>query len=236
MSNNFYDLFLSYSRSSLKLANKIIYSLEKYGIIVWFDRTDVLLGCDIKSNLCQVIKRVSNWIGMIVLIDSEYLHKEWCKMELDYALKNKINILPIFYKVEKNDLPCEYSFLKKMNVVTIRKDSDIDYTINKLLDFIIFHPNDLKFRTIRHKLSPYLLTSYTEKSRTQNEKVICADNLALFLEIILGSSMSHYERVLVNIIHIKTIELYSIGEISFYDIKIICHATNMLLKIFTLIE
>lgn len=234
MNNSNYDLFFSYSRSTLRIATRIIHILEEYGLVIWFDRTDVPLGCHIKNNLNNIMNQAESWVGMISLIDNEYLFKEWCKMELDYAMENKIHIFPILYEIEKTDLISDYSYLKNLNIVTIRHDNDIDYAINKLLDSIIFHFNVLpQKKPIYGKVFYLLSQSYANTPRLKNEKVICANNVALFIETKLKSLISHYERILINIIHLKTTKLYSNDGLEQYDFKVVCHAANILLEIFT---
>lgn len=217
-----YNLFFSYSRSSVDLAQKILIQLEKTGLVIWFDRYDVILGCEINDSLHKILKDVNNWLGMIVLVDNEYLYKDWCTTEVDYAISNNIPIFPIFYQYEKSDLPMKYAFFKELNIVTIRELSDVEYAYNKLLVAIIKkikpepllfdHDNDIFLEFIKH---------YNCLLPCSFEKIIWADNIAHYIEIVTDNNIGHFNQILINIIHDKVSGYYISEKIVAYDRKII---------------
>ena len=75
-----------------------------------------------------------------------------------------------------------------------------------------------------------LVESYNNKTRVDVEKIICADNIASYLETLGSKNIGHYERVLINIIHIKTKDLYLGEKISLYDAKTVFHSVDKLLS------
>lgn len=113
MTESKFDLFISYSRDMIKFTLKLVYLLESYGVIVWFDQNDVHIGCYIKSNLVNVIVESQDWLGMVAIINISYLRKEWCLIELREAERNKVNLYPLLIQMEKTYLPHGFDYLKK---------------------------------------------------------------------------------------------------------------------------
>lgn len=223
-----YDLFFSYSRSNLDVACNLIFRLEKYGLHIWFDRNDVLLGCEIENNIYRVLENAKAWMGMIALVDSEYLTKKWCTMELEYAISNNIYLFPVFINIEKKDLPPDFAFLTAYNIVTIRNSEGIEYAVDKLIDSIIERTNSLINIDTDKTILGDLVNSYKCLPRTNPNKIICADNIVQYLEITHNKEFGHFERFLANVVHQKTKYLYSTDKVSLYDIKIACHAIEKL--------
>lgn len=225
-----FDLFLSYSRNSIILAEKISNELEKYGLFVWFDRTDVILGSEIKYNLMYTLDAARHWLGIILLFDETYFSKEWCIHELELSLKNKITLFPILYGMEKATIPSKYSTLKDINMVTIRKQDDFDYAINKILSAIISKNPPTETVNLHSEIFQTLVKSYNCLTRAESERVICADNIARFLECAIFDKLTHYDLFLTKVIHNKCSKLFQLDSLSNYDIKVVCDANNMLLR------
>ncbi len=211
------------------MAEKIANELEKYGLFVWFDRTDVILGSEIYNNLLNTLNAAQNWLGVILLFDETYFYKEWCVQELESSLNNKLTLFPILYGIEKSTIPLKYSFLKTINMVTIRKQDDFGYTINKILNALIVN---LPMETINLHSEIYqsLIGSYNRLTRAESEKVICADNIARFLECSLLYELDHFDSFLVKVIHNKCSMLFKLDKIGVYDVKVTCNATDILLR------
>lgn len=229
MGDKHYDLFLSYSRYSLDTAERIERELEKYGLLVWLDRTDVILGSEIYTNLSDVLTKAKEWLGVMLLLDKTYFSKEWCIRELDLSIQNKLHIYPILNKMEKNDIPEKYSFLKSYNMVTLRGEKDMEYVINKILDALLqeYHLSEININT--STIYDKLVLAYYNQTRADIEKVICADNLMRYLEC--SSSQAHklLNCFLAKIIHNKCCKLFSTGELNSFDIKIVCHAADIVI-------
>lgn len=230
MSRKCFDLFLSYSRSSLDIASQLIHELEMYGIRVWFDRTDVVMGSQIKQNLKNVIEMSHEWIGMLALMDQAYFDKEWCITELKYAIEYKVRLLPILYKFEKNEIPSSFSFLRELNIVTIRNQEDITYAINKILDCIVMNIDIVNRVQNANSIIKTLIMSYNNYSHIENEKIICSDNIAYYLEYLYGDLLTHNERILIKIIHNKTKLLFQCGELTYFDYKLVFRTVEKVLS------
>lgn len=229
-----YDFFFSYSRETVEIANKLICNLEEYGIRIWYDRTDVVLGCNIRESLYSILNGVkeSAWIGVIVMLDKSYFSKEWCLLELDFALRNKLKIFPILCGISKEDIPKKYAILKTINMVTIPPDNDLEYCINKIL-YVVIKYNEFTYRSILNStLLECLLIAYNKALTVSFEKCICADNIAYYIETTETTRLHYNEQQLINLIHKKVKNLYKYSKLSYFDIKIICFATNKLLNIF----
>ena len=225
-----FDLFLSYSRSSLTMAEKIANELEKNGLRVWLDRTDVILGSNIYCNLLHTLTVAQNWLGIILLFDKTYFSKEWCIQELELSLKNGLTLYPILNEIEKAAIPSKYTFLKSLNMVTIRKPDDFDYAINKILSALISMNPPTKTVNLHSDIYQVLTKSYNRLTRVENERVICADNIARLLECSLPNELTNYDFFLAKVIHNKCSKLFQLNSIEIYDIKVACDATDILLK------
>lgn len=225
-----YDLFLSYSRNSIDTAAKISDELEKYGLSVWFDRTDVFLGNEIYTNLSDVLTRAKEWLGVLLLMDQTFFSKEWCIRELDLSIQNQLYLYPILNMMEKSIIPEKYSFLKSFNMVTIRCENDIDYAINKILD-VSLQRYTLPEKTINFNiLFDKLVLAYNNHTRTNVEKVICADNLIRYLECTSDPILEMSNSLHANIVHNKCSKLFNTGKLDSFDIKVVCHATDIFLE------
>lgn len=235
--NNFmYDVFFSYSRNSLALAKKIIYELEKYDVYVWFDYTDVILGSTIKPKLYETLNNIKTekWKGFIALIDETYFKKEWCLMEFNYAVDNNITIFPIFFNCDERCIPKEqFIYIKNINYIYIKNSNNIEYCLNKLVDAIMFNFKFEKHLKLSYnKILKQLIQAYYCTPKLHVEKIICANNLICYFKIMMHDNFKHDENFLATVVTNKTKKLYHTGKLSYYDIKIACRATELLLSIF----
>ena len=225
-----YDLFLSYSRYSYDIAAKISLELEKYGLLVWFDRTDVMIGSNIFTNLSKVLNKAKDWLGILLLIDKTYFNKEWCIKELELSIQNGIQIYPLLNSMEKSDIPEKYSFLRLYNMVTLRSENDIEYAVNKILTVLLGKYIIPSMKISIGTLFDKLLSAYNYHTRVDVEKVICADNLMRFIECKCAESCGITGCLHANVIHNKCSKLYNTGQLSHFEIKLVCHAIDIVLE------
>lgn len=225
-----YDLFLSYSRYSYEIATKISHKLEEYGLLVWFDRTDVILGSDIYINLQKVLIAAKEWLGIVLLMDKTYFDKEWCIKEMELSIQNGLHMYPLLNGMEKSDIPEKYSFLRSYNMVTLRCENDIEYAVNKLLTALLCNSVIPNVKITISTLFETLLSAYHHKTRVDIEKVICADNLMRFIECKCVESCRISECLHAYIIHNKCRKLYNVGQLSHLEIKLVCHAIDLVLE------
>lgn len=145
MNNNNYDFFLSYSRDvDIKLPEQLIENLEQYALRIWWDYDAIVLGSLIQDTFSKVLKESRTWVGAIILIDSTYMKKEWCKIELNYFINNNIPIFPVLIDVNKEYIQREEPRLIKYNFINLniesRKITNLEYIVDLILDiFLIFY-------------------------------------------------------------------------------------------------
>lgn len=232
-----WDFFFSYSRhSNLTLVTEIINTLEIYGLSIWYDKFDVIFGSDIYDNISNIIvaKRITK--GMILFLDKTFFKKEWCLIELQYALERNIPLLPILYNIKKEDLPNKYDFIKKLNVSTISKD--IEYTVDKILYFYIINlqestiSQDIIKLVKNNNVIQSLIIDFSS-SYNKNNVILC-DNLCTGIKIIMDANSyipSKELTALYKIVHLSAKKFYN-GNISDFRKKIVLYATTKFIKSF----
>ena len=238
--DNKYDFFISYSRDIYEdIVEPIIDFLDNLGFLIWIDKTEVSLGTDIYANLLAILNKVPHWQSAIVFIDSSYVNKEWCNIEFDFLMQNKVNCYPILYKLNKENLNGKFTALKQYNLATIRSQKDINITIDKILMAYLKNLKIDKNMKISIQTSPLLysmINYYRAINLTFEEKVILAE---IICKIIFNSNSDdllniHYIKVIRSIINYKVEQLYTRGECSRYDYIITCRAIDCLLNNFNL--
>lgn len=89
------DVFISYSReqNTTSIAINLKRDLEKEGIKVWLDLTDISSGSDWHSAIGEGLRKCK---ALIPIITRRYLHSKYCKNELFMADSLQKDIFPIF--------------------------------------------------------------------------------------------------------------------------------------------
>ena len=236
-SENRFDYFFSYSRDIYnEVAEEIITSLEYYGIKLWVDKTDVILGNNIYDALYKVLSRVRKSEGAIVLIDQSFFTKEWCLMELNYFIDNNITFLPILYRIDKARIPSEFSVIRQLNLVTINSYEDIPMAINKVLDSMLSRIKITQVESrIKSDILEVLTRDYLNEENNSVMAIIKADNIALCMRKLLELGQYKFIRddyILFKVIHNKTLSVYQRGHIDRHDVKLVKLSVNKLLNKF----
>ncbi|WP_422081464.1 toll/interleukin-1 receptor domain-containing protein [Ulvibacterium sp.] len=229
-----FDYFFSYSRDIYDaVAEEIITRLEYYGIKLWVDKTDVILGSNIYDLLDEVLSRVERSEGAIVLIDQSFFAKEWCLMELKYFIDNNITFLPILYGIDKANIPDEFSFLRQLNLATINSNEDIPMAINKVLDSMLSRIKITKTEfKLKSDILEVLIKDYLGEEGNSVMAIIKADNIALCMKKLLELSKYKFIRddyFLFTLIHNKTSSIYQKSLIDRHDVKLVKLSVNKLL-------
>ena len=103
------NVFISHNYKDKPMARKIAKELDKYGIKVWIDESEIRLG----DSLIEKIKDgLDHMDFLIALISENSVHSEWVKKELDIAMNKEIDgkkVIAIPILVGKCELP---GFLK----------------------------------------------------------------------------------------------------------------------------
>ena len=229
-----YDFFMSYSRDVFTaIVDPVINALQSYGLRIWLDNTDVILGCDIHDNLEKVLDLSTKWHGAIVVLDSSYFRKEWCLKELDFFLKHKVNLIPIYYCLKKENIPTEYSVLNRLNRVSIPCNSNMNIAVKKVLTTFL---NKLKLAgelKITHtEIWSSLVYSFLTSDITSAQSLITADSIAMFLQYNIrnGDSANKSNAFsLIKIIHRQLQVYFETGVYDMFDQKNVFIATNKLI-------
>lgn len=178
-----YDFFLSYSRNiDLLILDDLVEQLDLYGIKVWYDRKEVVLGSNIYDDFDILLKKIHTWKGAIIFFDHTYLQKEWCQKELSSILSGNIHLLPILYEITKEEIGKMNPDLLKFNYHTYR--NDIEQVINKILLFYVQSILPVKKFTVeKDKLLRILYDDYFLSVSDNMVRVLKADSLLTYLQI-----------------------------------------------------
>lgn len=133
-------IFIGYSSEDrYSIVESIVFHLKNYGFNVWYDFYDMFLGDSrFKENFQHGIQN-SNYV--IMIISKNFFNSNCAKEELDYAQslyeKGKIILFPILYKIEANDLPKEYSWIRKIIYNEINEHSGSLFVSNQIIEKIL---------------------------------------------------------------------------------------------------
>lgn len=153
-----YDIFISYKRKSLPIANNLYYRLTTLGYSTFFDLEE--MGRD-NFNI-QLLNYIENAKDVFVILEEGSLdacknpdwEKDWFCREIAFALEKKKNIIPLL-----NDgfqMPSEDFFPDKLKELCFKNAPEFRYSyfneyINKLIkkDYLLSKPNqEDKFTSI----------------------------------------------------------------------------------------
>lgn len=230
-----YDYFLSYSRDIYSDLEKIfIKNIESYGIKLWIDKTEVIIGSNIVKGINNILNNSLHWKGAIIIIDSTYLSKKWCVMELDFFIKHNINIIPILYKININDIPQRFSIIKSLDICFVNNEFDLLYCINKILDsYLSTNCGENVLNIDKNNIIISLLYDYINTEPVNPILITKADNIALYIKWYLQNKniiIDKFTTVLMRIIRMKLIYFYNTGNMCRHDLLIVKKSVSILLK------
>ncbi len=117
MLDNTHLLFVGFSaKDRYTVAESIVYHLKSYGMNIWYDRHNLLLGDNRKiKNLEEGIK-TSNYACIII---SENTLSSPCAVEefsivKEQFLKKKMTVFPVLYELKPTDIPSEFQWVKEL--------------------------------------------------------------------------------------------------------------------------
>lgn len=179
-----FQYFISYSREVYyEFVNPLNNILNEIGLKTWVDKFEINIGDEIIDNLYTVLDKSAGYYGIIFIFDETFFYKEWCLKELGYALEKRIPFFPVLYKIKKEDIPSEYTFLKNYNLLTVSSLKEIDYIVDR---FILLHLNNIICRNIpKISISSYVGNFLLEQIRccTVNniDAIFIIDNFSQYL-------------------------------------------------------
>lgn len=112
-------IFISYSRKDLKSVERIITTLGENNLDIWIDRKDIPKGEELTREIYLGIERAD---AFLFLISPDSAQSDWCRKEIDYAVKNGKRILPII--IGDTDPKIIHSEISKRNWIFCREGQD----------------------------------------------------------------------------------------------------------------
>lgn len=163
------NVFISHNYKDKPMARKIAKELDKYGIKVWLDESEIKLG---DSLIEKIRDGLDHMDYLIALISENSVHSEWVKKELDIAMNKEIDgrkVIAIPILVGKCELP---GFLKGKlyaDMSTSRKyNENIPVLIRR---FDINEIEDDKNEFTEYKLSAAQVIEKIENIKNENETI-----------------------------------------------------------------
>jgi hypothetical protein len=100
ISDNNNSVFLSHNYKDKKFVRRLAEDLQKYGIKVWVDEAEIMVGDSLISKIGDGIESM-DYLGVVLSPNS--IDSPWVKKELEIAINKEINgkkvrVLPILYK------------------------------------------------------------------------------------------------------------------------------------------
>ena len=85
------NIFISYSRNDLDIAEKIVSVLAESKLDTWIDWKSIPKGEKFEHEIYQGIEGATVFL---FLISPNSVQSEWCQKEISHALQNKKRIIP----------------------------------------------------------------------------------------------------------------------------------------------
>lgn len=117
MENFSKKLFICFSaKDRYDIVQPVVYHLKNYGIHVWYDRYEMVMGDDrIEKNLGEGAERCK--YALIIL--SENTIQSWCATEEIKILESRYNrneviIFPVLYELKPSNIPPVFGWIRKL--------------------------------------------------------------------------------------------------------------------------
>ena len=113
-----YDIFVSHcNKDKLKYVDNLVNELKKLDIKVFYDTDEITWGDNIEEKIDNGLK---NSKLAIVVISNSFFGREWTEYELMELFKRQTSegrklILPLLYKVSKEEMEKHYHYLKNIS-------------------------------------------------------------------------------------------------------------------------
>lgn len=141
--NKMTDAFISYAEEDEEIRNRVLRSLSQYLITTWTHQMDIQIGGDFDKEVQYGIEQADNFIFFIT---NESIKSEYCKKELEHAVKYNKRIIPLrMDSVSVHNFPLEirnlqyidftdnnYDFIPRSKNEKTDYEKDIDELINEI--------------------------------------------------------------------------------------------------------
>ncbi len=141
--NRMTDVFVSYAEEDEEIRNRVLRSLSQYLITTWTHQMDIQAGGDFENEVESGIEQADNFIFFIT---KESIKSEYCKKELQHAVKYNKRIIPLrMDSVPTHEFPIEirnlqfidftdnnYDFIPRSRNEKTDYEKDIDELLNQI--------------------------------------------------------------------------------------------------------
>ncbi len=141
--NRMTDVFVSYAEEDEKIRNRVLRSLSQHLITTWTHQMDIQAGGDFEEEVEKGIEQADNFIFFIT---HESIKSQYCKKELEHAVKYNKRIIPLrMDNVTLQDFPAEirnlqfidftdnnYDFIPRSKNEKTDYEKDIDELLNQI--------------------------------------------------------------------------------------------------------
>jgi len=125
------DVFISYSRKDLDFIRNLSQKLEDNNLKIWVDLEGIYAGEEYWSKICSGIEEAN---AFLFVISPNSVSSEYCRREIDHALKHNKRILPIL----RSDVNTEllHPAVASRQWIFFRENDDFDSAIKNLNEAI----------------------------------------------------------------------------------------------------
>ncbi|WP_375561235.1 TIR domain-containing protein [Bernardetia sp. OM2101] len=141
--NRMTDAFISYAEEDEEIRNRVLRSLSQHLITTWTHQMDIQAGGDFDKEVENGIEQADNFIFFIT---HESIKSEYCKIELEHAVKYNKRIIPLrMDSVPVHNFPIEirnlqfidftdnnYDFIPRSKNEKTDYEKDIDELLNQI--------------------------------------------------------------------------------------------------------
>lgn len=137
------NIFISYSRNDLEIAEKIVSVLAESKLDTWIDWKSIPKGEKFEHEIYQGIEGAAVFL---FLISPNSVQSEWCQKEISHALRNKKRIIPILIKdTDESSIP---GGISERNWIHCRENrDDFNKAITEILSTIHTDYEWVKYHT-----------------------------------------------------------------------------------------
>ena len=165
-----YDAFISYGRrESFAFANKLSNRLSELNYQVFHDAGEIPMIIENKEYIYSNILRSDNFI---YVISPNAVRSEYCKKELDFAIKYKKRIIPILHHELGSDADKLDDIVARKTTISLEK---LDYDLSRLTEEIVVVVEEERDYVQQHSHLLFMARSWDASGRQESELLYGAE-------------------------------------------------------------
>lgn len=136
------DVFISYSRSDIKIAEELYRKLSAQGKKVWFDKNNITAGGDFRNEIKAGIQKARYFIPILSRnVETERKESHFYRLEWDYACEMAISlgrtfIIPLTEKDFSFKNAAVDERIQRYNAIQYNDVDDIENAVSKIIHII----------------------------------------------------------------------------------------------------